>query len=124
VKDVNYPARFVFLTAPTMEELERRLRLNNTFSKEKVQARMQGAKDDIKHSEIEGFYKKVIINDDLTSTVDELEQFLFGKTIEDGLPVASGEEMVATTEVIQEMDGVTVEAEGTTAPDVVDVPMT
>ena len=103
MKDVNYPARFVFLTAPTMEELERRLRLNNTFSEEKVQARMQGAKDDIKHSEIEGFYKKVI-NDDLTSTVDELEQFLFGKAIEDGLPVASGEEMVATTEVIQEMD--------------------
>jgi guanylate kinase len=124
VKDVNYPARFVFLTAPTIEELERRLRLNNTFSEEKVQARMQGAKDDIKHSEIEGFYKKVIINDDLTSTVNELEQFLFGKTIEDGLPVASGVEMVATSEVIQEMDGVTVEAEGTTAPDVVDVPMT
>ena len=98
MKDINYPARFVFLTAPTMEELERRLRLNNTFSEEKVQARMQGAKDDIKHSEIEGFYKKVIINDDLTSAVDELEQFLFGKTIEDGLPVASREEMVATTE--------------------------
>jgi guanylate kinase len=124
VKDINYPARFVFLTAPTMEELERRLRLNNTFSEEKVQARMQGAKDDIKHSEIEGFYKKVIINDDLTSAVDELEQFLFGKTIEDGLPVASRVEMVANTEVIQEMDGVTVEAESTTAPDVVDVPMT
>jgi len=85
---------------------------------------MEGAKDDIRHSEIEGFYEKIIINDDLTSAVEELEQFLFCKTVEDGLPVASGEEAVATTEVIEEMDGVTVKAEGIAASDVVDVPTT
>jgi guanylate kinase len=107
-----------------MEELERRLRLNNKFSEEKVQARLESAKDDIKHSEIEGFYEKVIISDDLTSTIDELEQFLFSKTIEGRLPAASGEEMAATTEVIEEMDGVTVKAESITALAVVDVPMT
>jgi guanylate kinase len=123
VKDVNYSARFVFLTAPTMEELERRLRLNNTFSEETVQARLEGAKDDVMHSEIERFYEKVIINDDLTNTFEELEQFLFGKT-EDGLPVASGEETVAITEVIEEMDGVPVKAEGINAPEIMDVPMT
>jgi len=124
VKDVNYSARFVFLTAPTMEELERRLRLNNTFLEETVQARLEGAKDDIMHSEIEGFYEKVIINDDLTSTFEELEQFLFGKTIEDGLPVAFGEETAKTTEVIEEMDEVPFKAEGINAPEVMDVPMT
>jgi guanylate kinase len=123
VKDVNYSARFVFLTAPTVEELERRLRLNNTFSEETVQARLEGAKDDVMHSEIERFYEKVIINDDLTNTFEELEQFLFGKT-EDGLPVASGEETVAITEVIEEMDGVPVKAEGINAPEIMDVPMT
>jgi hypothetical protein len=107
-----------------MEELERRLRLNNSTSEEKIQTKLEGAKDDIKHSEIEEFYEKVIINDDLTGTVDELEQVLFGKMIEDGLQAASGEETVSTAEVIEEMDGVTTKTEEITAPDVVDVSMT
>lgn len=110
--------------APTMEELERRLRLNDSTSEEKIQTQLEGAKDDIKHSEIEEFYEKVITNDDLTSTIDELEQVLFGKTIEGGLPAASGEETVSTAEVIEEMDGVTTKTEEITTPDVVDVPMT
>jgi guanylate kinase len=53
--------------------------LDNTISEEKVQARLEVAKKDIKHSDIEGFYEKIIINDDLTKTLDELEQYLFGK---------------------------------------------
>jgi hypothetical protein len=107
-----------------MEELERRLRLNDSTSEEKIQTQLKGANDDIKHSEIEEFYEKVIINDDLTSTIDELELVLFGKTIEGGLSAVSGEETVSTAEVIEEMDGVTTKAEEITAPDVVDVPMT
>jgi hypothetical protein len=106
-----------------MEELERRLRLNDTVSEEKVQARLEGAKEDNKHSEIEGFYEKVIINDDLTKTADELEQYLFAKTREDVLPVAIREESVLDTDVIEEI-GVNAKAEGITASDIVDVPMT
>lgn len=105
-------------------ELERRLRLNDTIPEEKVQSRLEGAKEDNKHSETEGFYEKVIINDNLTKTVDELEQYLFGKKIQDILSIASGEEIVSNSKVIEEMDGVTVKAEGITAPEVVDVPMT
>lgn len=105
-----------------MEELERRLRLNDTVSEEKVQTRLEGAKEDNKHSEIEGFYERVIINDDLTKTASELEQYLFANSVEDVLPDATGEESVPSTEVIEGMDGDTVKAEDITAPDVVDVP--
>lgn len=96
--------------------------MDDTISEEKVQARLESAKDDFKHSEIEKFYEKVIVNDDLVSAVNELEQILFGKTIEVGLPASSEEAVIAKT-VVEEMDGVTVAAEGVTAPDVLDVSM-
>src|ERR1700736_1553230 len=101
---MDYSARFIFLTAPTIEELKRRLQMNDSISEEKVKAIFESAKDDIKHSEIEGLYEKVIVNDNLTNSLEELERTLFGKRAEDGLPDASGEEAVATTEAIEEVD--------------------
>jgi hypothetical protein len=107
-----------------MEELERRLRLNDSISEEKIQAKLKAAKEDIKLSEIEGSYEKVIVNDDLTRTVTELEQTLFGKTVEDGFPDVLGPETVAGNEIMEEMGGVTAKAEEATVPDIIDTPMT
>jgi guanylate kinase len=61
-----------------MEELERRLRSRGTDPDERIQRRLEIGKEEIKHSEIPGFHDLVVINDDLTRTFAELEQFLFG----------------------------------------------
>ncbi|OBT83198.1 hypothetical protein VE02_09148 [Pseudogymnoascus sp. 03VT05] len=77
LKDQSYPARFIFLNAPSLEELEKRLRARGTDDDEKVKQRLETAAEEIKHAEIEGFHDKIIVNDNLTNTFDVLEKYIF-----------------------------------------------
>ncbi len=97
--------------------------MNSSLSEEKIQSEMEMVKDDMNHFETHEYYEKVITNDNMTSTLDELEQHLFGKQIT-GEPLDQSREDVATTEVIEDMDGVVVNAENITAPETVDVSIT
>lgn len=60
-----------------MEELEKRLRERGTDDEEKIKQRLEIASEEIKHAEIEGFYDKVIVNDMISDTFDELEKYIF-----------------------------------------------
>lgn len=60
-----------------MEELERRLRARGTDDEEKVKQRLETAAEEIKQAEIEGFHDKILINDNLTDTFDDLEKYIF-----------------------------------------------
>ena len=62
-------AVMVFLTAPSLEELERRLVRRGTESAEKIQERLLRARQEYAETEI---YQFLIINDVLDSAVDEL----------------------------------------------------
>jgi THO complex subunit 1 len=79
LKEQDYPARYVFLAAPSMEELERRLRSRGEDSEEKIRVRLEIARDETDHSESRGFHDKIIVNDDLSTAFSELEQFVYQK---------------------------------------------
>ncbi len=59
----------IFVTAPSMEVLERRLVLRGTDSEESIRTRMTNAAGEMQQA---GMFKYQIINDDLEKAVDEL----------------------------------------------------
>lgn len=59
----------VFLTAPSMEEIERRLHKRGTESEEVIKRRMDAAYEELRHADR---YKYTVINDDLEHAVFQL----------------------------------------------------
>ncbi|MGE3260923.1 MAG: guanylate kinase [Bacteriovoracia bacterium] len=59
----------VFILPPSMQELEQRLRSRNTESEDKVQARLQAARDEIEHAKR---FDHQIVNKDLQKSFGEL----------------------------------------------------
>merc|ERR1712129_461012 len=67
---------YVFVTAPSMEELERRLRSRGTEAEEKIQTRMKNAKGEMGFmTENKDFFDKVLVNGDLSEAYGELKGF-------------------------------------------------
>ncbi len=64
-------AKSIFLTTPSREELERRLRARKTESEEQIQIRLKNAQQEEQHAHE---YTKQIVNDDLETTVAEMVQ--------------------------------------------------
>ena len=66
----NYPdAALIFVTPPSLEELERRLRGRGDTSEEQIEVRMARAKWEIAQSD---HYDYVVLNDDLDRCVAEI----------------------------------------------------
>ena len=59
----------IFIVAPSMDELERRLRGRGTDTEEKLRARLQRANEEFKEKH---HYKYVVINDEVSNAVDEI----------------------------------------------------
>lgn len=59
----------VFITTPTLEELEKRLTSRGTDSKEVIEKRIKNAQDEIKYTQE---YDYLIINDNLDEAADKL----------------------------------------------------
>lgn len=93
-----------------MEELEKRLRARGTDDDEKVKQRLETAAEEIKHAEIEGFHDRILINDDLTGTFEELEKYIFQTDASGTEETPSAEEVEAATEAVSTV----AEAEGAT----------
>lgn len=70
-----YPAQCltIFISPPSLEELERRLRDRKTESAETLQERMNNAKKEMQES---SFYDHVIVNSDLNRAYQELKQIV------------------------------------------------
>ncbi|KAK2763239.1 hypothetical protein FQN54_009875 [Arachnomyces sp. PD_36] len=75
--DPNIDARYVFISPPSLEVLEMRLRDRSTETEEEIQKRLAQAKTELDYAGNHGVYDKVIINDDLESAYKELEKFIF-----------------------------------------------
>jgi guanylate kinase len=102
-----------------MEELEKRLRARGTDDDEKVKQRLETAAEEIKHAEIEGFHDKILINDDLTGTFEELEKYIFQTDAAETEETPAAEEAEGATEAVSavaEGDDTTM-AEGDVAKD-------
>ena len=69
---------YVFLTPSTMEELEARLRKRNTEDENKIQRRLQLAKQEMKALPC---FDYLVINDDLNTAVRELASIIIAERI-------------------------------------------
>ena len=86
-------ARFLFVSPPSMEELEARLRGRGTETEaravhspcshdavcviqEKIQVRLENARKELEYTKREGFFDKVLVNDDLEKAYTELKAFV------------------------------------------------
>ncbi|KAL8930259.1 MAG: hypothetical protein Q9208_000876 [Pyrenodesmia sp. 3 TL-2023] len=76
VKKTDLNARFLFLSPPSIEVLEQRLRGRGTDDEESVRKRLQQAEKEMEYSKEEGAHDKVVVNDDLEKAYKEVEEWL------------------------------------------------
>jgi THO complex subunit 1 len=77
LKDQSFPARYVFVEPPSLEELENRLRTNGEMSEERIKERLSAADDELKAAQDPGYYDKVIVNHEVEASYAELEDFIY-----------------------------------------------
>lgn len=69
-------ARFLFLSPPSIEILEQRLRGRGTDSEEAVQKRLAQAEKEMAFAKEEGAHEKIVINNDLDKAYKEVEEWI------------------------------------------------
>lgn len=69
-------ASYVFISPPSLEALERRLRGRGTENEGAILKRLGGAKIEIEAKDEEGLFNAVIVNDDLSKAYEELKNLL------------------------------------------------
>jgi guanylate kinase len=77
IKQSHIAARFVFISPPSMEILEQRLRGRGTEKEESIQKRLTQAKNELEYAQTPGAHDIIIVNDDLEKAYQELEAFIF-----------------------------------------------
>ena len=76
VKRTDLNARFLFLSPPSLEELERRLRGRETETDESVRKRLDQAKNELEFSKQPGSHDKLVVNNDLEKAYEELRDWI------------------------------------------------
>ena len=76
VKKTHLNARFLFLSPPSLEILEQRLRGRGTDSEEAVQKRLKQAESEMSFAKEEGVHDKVVVNDDLEVAYKAVEDWI------------------------------------------------
>ncbi|MCJ1283370.1 hypothetical protein MMC26_002698 [Xylographa opegraphella] len=76
VKRTDLHARFLFLSPPSLEVLEKRLRGRGTEDEDSLEKRLTQAKAEMDYAKGEGVHDKVVINDDLDRAYKELEEWV------------------------------------------------
>lgn len=78
VKKSSVEAKYIFINAPSLEELERRLKGRGTETADKIKVRMENAKGEIAFGLAEGNFDAVVVNNDLEQTFVEIVNILQG----------------------------------------------
>lgn len=76
VKKTDLGARFLFLSPPSLEILEERLRGRGTDDGESVKKRLEQADKEMAFAKEEGVHDKVVVNDDLDRAYQEVEEWI------------------------------------------------
>ncbi len=76
LKKSSLDPRICFIQPPSIETLEQRLRGRGDTDEASVQKRLAQAKNEIEYCKTEGKNDKVIINDDLDKTFQELNEWV------------------------------------------------
>ncbi len=79
VKANGYPARFIFISPPSPDDIVSRLENVGNLAEDKIQEAKERAIADVEHSKnVEDFYDAIITNDDLDKAYESLEKFIYG----------------------------------------------
>lgn len=76
VKKSTLNAAYVFISPPSMDELERRLRGRGTEAEEAVLKRLENARTEMAKKDVPGFFDAVIVNDDLDKAYEALKRVI------------------------------------------------
>lgn len=76
VMEKKYPAVFVYIVPPSLEELERRLRGRATDSEEVIRKRLSLARDEMAYAER---YDYVVVNDRLEEAFEDLKAIILAE---------------------------------------------
>jgi guanylate kinase len=72
VKKSSISCKFIFITPPSHEELEKRLRGRGSETEEKIQVRLKNAAEELAYGEAPGNFDLVVMNDDLDRCLQEI----------------------------------------------------
>lgn len=74
MKKAKLDCKFLFITPPSMKELENRLRSRNTETMDKIKIRLDTAVNEIAFGQQPGNFDAVVVNDNVDETVDRVTQ--------------------------------------------------
>merc|ERR1711865_495539 len=72
----DFDARFIFISPPSLEVLEARLRGRGRETEDKIQVRTANAKGEMETLKIPGFWDHVVVNDDLDAACKDFNAFI------------------------------------------------
>lgn len=78
VKKSSLEAKYLFISPPSMEDLETRLRGRGTETEEKIQVRMQNATKEMEFGQGEGNFDVILVNDNLDKCFGDIVSTLQG----------------------------------------------
>ena len=76
IMEKDYPAVYVYIMPPSMEERDRRLRGRKTDSEEVIRKRLSLAREEMGYA---GRYDYVVVNDDLRTAFEELKAIILAE---------------------------------------------
>ncbi|KAH0723652.1 hypothetical protein KY289_006696 [Solanum tuberosum] len=69
-------AIFIFISPPSFEELEKRLRARATETEEQIQKRLLNARAELEQGKSSGLFDHILVNDDLETCYEKLKNIL------------------------------------------------
>ncbi|XP_015070867.1 guanylate kinase 2 isoform X2 [Solanum pennellii] len=76
VRASSLEAIFIFISPPSFEELEKRLRARATETEEQIQKRLRNARAELEQGKSSGLFDHILVNDDLESCYENLKNIL------------------------------------------------
>ncbi|KAF3074967.1 hypothetical protein CFAM422_002742 [Trichoderma lentiforme] len=77
IKNSGIDARYIFVSPPSIETLEQRLRGRGTETEQSIQERLAQAQKELDFSKTPGVHDIIIVNDDLEASYKKFEEFVY-----------------------------------------------
>ena len=76
MRKTSFQSNYIFVSPPSLEILEQRLKGRGTETEESLKKRLELAKVDMEYGKAEGNFDLLIVNDKIEDAYRELETFL------------------------------------------------
>lgn len=76
VKKTDLNARFLFLSPPSLQILEKRLRGRGTDDEDSVKKRLEQADKEMAFAKEEGAHDKIVVNDNLDTAYKQVQEWI------------------------------------------------